>query len=640
MNLKDWKKIKEDAKTCTLEHPKGHTMTIAISALPKIQREQLKRLAFAKGGRVDEMLTRDDALASGAGGTSTQGHDVRRKDFKEAKKEAKGRAEFERVASKPKIKGLADGGEVSKEDDLEKEFDAEPLKNDVVMEPPPPAQQQQPQVVVNNISPQAPAAPSVPVVPVAPPKQPPLNFQAPVSMNPVNGSGLPSAQPPGQINPKIESVPNTLNDDATANIKEAHRLELLSGRQQQAVDSEMSKASEAVQSERVKAERDLQNAFVNNTKELNSATQSTIQDMKDGYIKADNYRENMSTPAKVRTAIGAFLGGFGTAFGGTNYAYDFLNKQIDRDIDAQKTKFNQQNNVLSAYHNLYKDNIVATNMTKIALNDITVHEMGVQAAKLGTVQAQAKYNAYAAQKTKENHDLLMQSAGRLGTIRTGEKDQPPDHSPNAQYHVLVPGAEEKVKGKAWGKAFPPGTEKSVSDQYNAALQTDRAIDKSDKLYDLMESNATEAGNLSRALKQATATPDILGIGEAANFLNHYTLADTYSNRKYMSAYMEMYKAIRSAVPQAGDHAIAELVLANAPAAGDPEDLKEQKRHAIKQFLHDNQEHGYLSTADLYNKPRPESPKKQKDKSPPKPLKSLRPDSPTAVPNGVQIKEKP
>lgn len=45
LNFKDWKLASSDNEKATLRHAKGHEMTIAVKALPKIQREQIKRLA-------------------------------------------------------------------------------------------------------------------------------------------------------------------------------------------------------------------------------------------------------------------------------------------------------------------------------------------------------------------------------------------------------------------------------------------------------------------------------------------------------------------------------------------------------------------------------------------------------------------
>lgn len=52
LDLSKFGKIAEDKHTATMKHSDGHTMTIMLAALPKIQREQLKRLKMADGGGV------------------------------------------------------------------------------------------------------------------------------------------------------------------------------------------------------------------------------------------------------------------------------------------------------------------------------------------------------------------------------------------------------------------------------------------------------------------------------------------------------------------------------------------------------------------------------------------------------------
>lgn len=50
LDLSKFEKIKEDKHTATMRHKDGHEMTILIAKLPKIHREQLKRLKMADGG--------------------------------------------------------------------------------------------------------------------------------------------------------------------------------------------------------------------------------------------------------------------------------------------------------------------------------------------------------------------------------------------------------------------------------------------------------------------------------------------------------------------------------------------------------------------------------------------------------------
>lgn len=120
IDLSKFKHLKSDDKHATLQHPAGHTITIAISALEPEHQTALKAMA--------------------EGGISTQGKDVRhakkakhrghKNDHDQAmdyaKSEAKGRAQFEREAVKPNIKGLAKGGSVNNSADFEfKQYQSE-----------------------------------------------------------------------------------------------------------------------------------------------------------------------------------------------------------------------------------------------------------------------------------------------------------------------------------------------------------------------------------------------------------------------------------------------------------------------------------------------------------------------------------
>ena len=52
LNLSGFEKVKEDKDAIHMKHKDGHVIVIAVKALPKIQKEQLKRLKMADGGDV------------------------------------------------------------------------------------------------------------------------------------------------------------------------------------------------------------------------------------------------------------------------------------------------------------------------------------------------------------------------------------------------------------------------------------------------------------------------------------------------------------------------------------------------------------------------------------------------------------
>ncbi len=71
LNFKDWKLASADGNTATLRHAKGHEMTIAVKSLPKIQREQILRLAKVqqfKDGSTDETGSPDTVQTDNSGG--------------------------------------------------------------------------------------------------------------------------------------------------------------------------------------------------------------------------------------------------------------------------------------------------------------------------------------------------------------------------------------------------------------------------------------------------------------------------------------------------------------------------------------------------------------------------------------------
>lgn len=49
LDFKGWSKVKEDKQSVTMKHKDGHTMTLAMGSLPKIQKEALKRIKLAEG---------------------------------------------------------------------------------------------------------------------------------------------------------------------------------------------------------------------------------------------------------------------------------------------------------------------------------------------------------------------------------------------------------------------------------------------------------------------------------------------------------------------------------------------------------------------------------------------------------------
>lgn len=134
-------------------------------------------------------------------------------------------------------------------------------------------------------------------------------------------------------------------------------------------------------------------------------------------VNPRHFQESMGSGQKANAAIGLLLGGMagGLSGNGGNVAMDFLNKQIDRDIDAQKANINNRRTVLGAYENLYGKGMEAQNLARATMLDVYNHKIKQVAAKFGTQSAQAAALQAGAKMAFERDQLLKDAAFRRGT---------------------------------------------------------------------------------------------------------------------------------------------------------------------------------------------------------------------------------
>lgn len=170
-----------------------------------------------------------------------------------------------------------------------------------------------------------------------------------------------------------------------------------------------------------------QKQYLNQTQQVNQSDIQHINDLKQhadefsdytkqNSLKENSYLENMGAGKKMGTALGLILGGAGSGLtGGPNVAYDFLNKQIDRNIQAQKDRFGQQATIWGAYKDLYGDENVASNMAKVHALDTLNHQAALTAAQLGTATAQANLLDIQSKIIPERNKLILDSAGNLSS---------------------------------------------------------------------------------------------------------------------------------------------------------------------------------------------------------------------------------
>ncbi len=153
--------------------------------------------------------------------------------------------------------------------------------------------------------------------------------------------------------------------------------------------------------------------FQAHAQELNKERQAFMADMKNQHIDPSHYLSSMGVMGKIGTAIGLILGGLGAADGsGRNPASDFLDHQIDRDIDAQKANLGKQNSLLEANMQQFKNMRDATDMTRVMQSDIVSNQLKEAAAKASGPMAKAKALQAAGQLDTQSAATLSQIAMR------------------------------------------------------------------------------------------------------------------------------------------------------------------------------------------------------------------------------------
>lgn len=117
---------------------------------------------------------------------------------------------------------------------------------------------------------------------------------------------------------------------------------------------------------------------------------AATDDLRKGHINSNQYLESKSTAGRVATAIGLLLGGISSGqTGQPNPALTFLNKQIENNLEAQKSNLANKHNLLSALQQQYGDRLVAENMFRAINANHLASQVAEAAAKSMGGQAKA-----------------------------------------------------------------------------------------------------------------------------------------------------------------------------------------------------------------------------------------------------------
>lgn len=156
--------------------------------------------------------------------------------------------------------------------------------------------------------------------------------------------------------------------------------------------------------------QDLLRDYSNARDTLQKDIETSRQEYANGKIDPSRYVNNMSTGSKIATAIGLALSGLGAGGSGQqNLAAQYLNKQIENDVDAQKADLGKKENLLNFNYKKLGDLQNATQFT-LANNREAV------AAHIDQIAAQSQDPLAKARAEQLAGALRMESAPTIGEM--------------------------------------------------------------------------------------------------------------------------------------------------------------------------------------------------------------------------------
>lgn len=480
--------------------------------------------------------------------------------------------QIKRLPLKEDPEMMADGGEV---DDTKPQMKAEPIDpSSPDAQPAAPTSPTGP--VVINVNP----AGSGPAYPSGPPTTAPV----PQAAQGPNSAPTPSAAPaPAPSQPSTPSTPAPALEEAP-----------------QDFNAVAVKANEEAMASQAKANQETQDSVGKLHRVLNEFNQYQQKNP----INPNHWAESLDSKQKGDVAIGLALMGFG---GNANLGFDFINKQIDRDIAAQQRNVDNRATVFGGYKEMFGDDAIAANMTRATANDIYAHRVNVAALSQGTNQAKQQAQAFTAAKQQENEQLMQQTAPLLNAKKK-EAAAVPDQ-------LFAPGYKKAMFALKFNDIAKTDYPKVV-EEVTQAEQAQKAMDEVNKVFPQLTNNATFQGRIARGgsgaasvaggaigtliggkLGGARGAAEGAGIGAG---LGHSMASagnlGNEANKQYEAQKEQLVKTIGNLLPQFGPTAVNEAADKFAPEQGDSPETIEVKRKGFIDLIRNSVKH---TVADQY-----------------------------------------
>ncbi len=416
LNLKSFKKVGGDDDHSVMQHDDGHQIKILHKPLSSGMKKELMKLPVAKMADGGKPKPEPSGIPGGSGSPAI---DKDKASQMEKGATQPGTSFTEGWNNIKKGLGFKDGGRVKYAEGSD-----EPVGQDPPITPESLAAMQAsasntggalnlPAPVAPTITPdQAEAFQSGQAPPIATPAAPKsTSVQAPQGSAPID-------QYAGAQNTYVNNLGQGIKEEVGGKYAEAA-----------AIGAQGKAEAASLQSNQAML-HDIQQAGTTKMQEVQGEIDNVTKDIANQHIDPNHYLGSMDTVPRIATGIGLLLSGFGAGLSGkSNMAMEFLDKQIQRDVDAQKAELGKNENLVSAYQRQYGNIRDATQMA-IATQGKLLENQLMQAAseakdpiaKARALQAAGEvHQKYAAipMQVAKNQALIQLTSGSAGSPQKG-----------------------------------------------------------------------------------------------------------------------------------------------------------------------------------------------------------------------------
>lgn len=423
LNLKEFKHVKSDGKTTTLQHKDGHQMTIVHAALPKDHQEQLQ--ALAKSAPPQQSAEPKMMAEGGDVGNALQ---------------AMGVDESKDVRT-PNVPDYSSEADAAKPSELESNIGkAMTLNGQVGIQPTPGTGiSVDPQVVKESglLQPGGQMAES-PVIP---------SSEAPPEMSAQQPDAQQSADPYAQAGNMLER-----------GVSEGRKGAELGAQAQE----QLGKAQTDILGAHAPVQEKIRESLESTQKDFQQDHDNFVHDVREGYVSPDKYWSGIKNPntgqmegghSKIMTGIGMILAGFNPT-NHPNAAIDFLKHQMNMNLEAQKANLNSKENLLAA--NIRKYGSIREGLQAQSIQDNTMMSMELKKAEANAATPMAKaglqraYSQLDLENAQKIQQFNMQRA-MMKAIQSNQGDANGQEAMIRQMEVMNP-----PMAKTYREAYVPG----------------------------------------------------------------------------------------------------------------------------------------------------------------------------------------